>query len=110
MNFITEYFQKQSWTFARTYADRAPHEYIMRGKATGTDQEFVDAVIYIRENGIPMHFWGQEYIYLYLDGKLYWTMGEPVEETIILNRCDRKDVEITVTPIGGNLIRKPYES
>ena len=35
-------------------------------------------------------------------------MGEPVEETIILNRCDRKDVDITITLIGGNLVRNHH--
>ena len=98
MNETAEFLQKQNWTFAKTYADRAPHEYIVRGKVSGMDQEFADAVIHIRENGIPMHFWGQEYIYLYLDGRLYWTMGEPIEETTIINRCDLDDCDITVSP------------
>ena len=100
MNKIRDYFNKQTWTFAKTYADRAPHEYIVREKAAGEDQEFADAVVYIREHGFPMRFWGTEYIYIYLDGRFYWTMGEPVEETIIINRCRVGDCEITISPIS----------
>ncbi len=37
---IREFINKQSWTFAKTYAEKAPHEYIVRGKHAGTDEEF----------------------------------------------------------------------
>ena len=54
---IKDFFNTQSWTFAKTYADRAPHEYIVRGKHAGTDEEFMAAVDYILANGITMYFW-----------------------------------------------------
>ena len=103
MNEISEFLYRENWTFAKTYADRAPHEYIVRGKITGTDREFEDAARYIREKGIPMKFWGETYRYLNLDGRLYWTMGEPVEETIIINRCELEDIEINITSRVGKM-------
>ena len=38
---LRSFIDKQSWIFAKTYADRAPHEYIVRGRAAGTDEEFM---------------------------------------------------------------------
>lgn len=59
------YVKKQSWTFAKTYADKAPHEYIVRGKAVGTDEEFIQMIDYIQEKGFIMHFWGHPNRYVY---------------------------------------------
>ena len=87
-----DFVQHKSWIFAKTYADRAPHEYIVKDKLSEDDKVFFEeAVLYIRENGFPAFFGGYEHIYLYADGHYYWTMGDPVEETIILNRCKYKD-------------------
>ena len=62
---IREFIAKQSWIFAKTYADRAPHEYIVRGRAAGTDEEFMSVVNYIAENGITMYFWNHPNKYIY---------------------------------------------
>ncbi len=42
---ITDFIKKQNWIFAKTYATRAPHEYIVRGKINGTDEEFLAMMI-----------------------------------------------------------------
>lgn len=96
MDKFREFINKQDWVFAKSYANFAPHEYIVRRMIEGNDQEFIDAVIYIRENGIPMYFWKKKYIYLPLDGMLYWTMGDPIEETELINRCYIEDCEISI--------------
>ena len=95
---IKAFFRSQNWTFAKTYAEKAPHEYIVRGKHNGTSEEFSDAVTYIREHGFHAWFWKSEHVYLILDNKLYWTMGAPVEETIIINRCNIDDYIISIRP------------
>ena len=95
---IKSFFESQNWTFAKTYAEKAPHEYIVRGKHNGTSKEFSEAVEYIREHGFHAWFWRSEHVYLLLDNRLYWTMGAPVEETIIINRCDISDYRISITP------------
>ena len=50
--YMRDFINKQSWIFAKTYANKAPHEYIVRGRTKGTDEEFMAAVNYIQENGI----------------------------------------------------------
>ena len=34
---------------------------------------------------------GERVTYFADDGMLYWTMGAPVEKTIIINRCKEED-------------------
>ena len=93
---IKEYFNSQSWRFAVTYADRAPHEYIVRGKCNGTEDEFERAVRFIRANGFTAHFWGRPQTYIYLDGHFYWTMGAPPEETTVINRSNANDYHVSI--------------
>jgi len=79
-----------AWIFAKTYAKTAPHEYVVKTKLPSDEmkQEFEWMVVLIREHGYEAEFWGKVHTYLDIDGKKYWTMGEPLEETIILNRAD----------------------
>lgn len=91
---IREFVAGESWRFAKTYAEKAPHEYIVRDKINGTDDQFVQFVLYIREYGFEASFWRKNHIYLPLDGKYYWTMGAPIDETIIINRCRQSDYEL----------------
>lgn len=87
---IREFVSKYPWTFAKTYAEFAPHEYYVKDELDEYGQaEFVWFVEYIRDNGFDCKFAGKEYTYFELDGHYYWTMGEPIEETIILNRCNK---------------------
>lgn len=48
---IQSFIEKQTWTFAKTYAKKAPHEYIVRHKHVGDDEEFMAMVDYILNNG-----------------------------------------------------------
>ncbi len=36
---LRSFIEKQSWVFAKTYANKAPHEYIVRGRINGIDEE-----------------------------------------------------------------------
>ena len=74
----------RDWVFSKTYAETAPHEYTVR---RGEDEEFLKAVVLIRENGYQEYFWKSLMTYLDYEGSKYWTMGAPVEETIIINRA-----------------------
>lgn len=86
---MKQFVERYPWTFAKTYADRAPHEYYVKSELDPKGQEdFERFVIFIRENGFKAGFWGKIHIYYKLDGRYYWTMGDPIEETYILNRCD----------------------
>lgn len=85
MEKLKDFIAKSRWVFAKTYAKTAPHEYIVR--SPHNTKEFGDAVIYIREHGYKKKFWRKEYTYLDIDGYTYWTMGNPVDQTTILNRA-----------------------
>lgn len=73
------------WHFAKTAAKTNPHWYIVR-KELNADKDFDFAVMYIREHGKKEWLWGRSYICLYIDGWKYWTMGDPLDQTWILNK------------------------
>jgi hypothetical protein len=62
-----------------------PHEYTVRGETA--DEDFGWFVLYIRQHGYRARYGGRLYIYLEVDHWRYWTMGEPVAETTVINRA-----------------------
>lgn len=70
------------------------HQYTVRKWSPELDQTFVDFARFIRENGYIGVFMKRQYIYLDLDGFKYWTMGYPLDVTIIINRAWLKDADI----------------
>ena len=76
-----------TWTFAKSYADTWPHEYIVR---KNVDEElFVQLVQHIRAHGYEDLFYEKPITYFDHDGMVYLTMGSPIEKTIIINRCQK---------------------
>ena len=73
------------WTWAKTYV-AVPHEYIVRGRCGLSDEEFEYLVHAQREHGIPEQWHKYNFPYLYIDGYKYWTMGDAIEDTTIINR------------------------
>jgi hypothetical protein len=76
---------KTKFTFAKTMP-KIPHEWSHR-KDWYSDESFENIVKYIRENGVKEKFYKKEFTYLYVNGYKYWTMGNPIKTTIILNRA-----------------------
>jgi len=74
----------KKWTFAKSMA-HIPHEYVVR-QGPG-DAAFVNAVLFIRAHGRAEKFFKKSYTYFYCDGWKYWTMGNPIDETTIINRA-----------------------
>ena len=100
---IKLFIEKQNWIFAKTYADRAPHEYVVRGKQEGSDEEFMAMVNYIQENGITMYFWNYPNKYIFVDGRQYWVMKDSVDDpTAVLNRCNLDEYKLSITWRGNN--------
>ena len=94
---IKDFINKQSWIFAKTYADKAPHEYIVRGKHAGTDEEFMEMVSYIQENGITMYYWNHPNKYIFVDGRQYWVMRDGENDSItIINRCNLEEYKLSI--------------
>lgn len=77
-----------SWTFAKTYAQTWPHEYIVREQVD--EDLFVSLVTHIRTHGYGGQFYRMTIIYFGDDGMVYWTMGDPLQETRIVNRCRKE--------------------
>lgn len=73
-----------AWTFAKTYAKTAPHEYVVKDKLANEElkREFEWFAIFIHDHGYQEEFWGKVYTYLDIDDKKYWTEEE------IINRAD----------------------
>ena len=86
------YVAKARWQFARTMP-QWPHEYKVRAWRPDLEREFVEFVALIRGDGVvkpwprdaatPRH----RLTYFELDGREYWTMGEPIPETTVINRA-----------------------
>ena len=93
---IKTFIDEQLWIFAKTYANKAPHEYVVRGKINGTDEEFMNVVNYIKTKGFIMHFWGHPNNYVYYNGHFYWVMRDSEDDpTTIINRCNANEYYVS---------------
>jgi hypothetical protein len=82
---LRDFVATTPWIFAKTYAKTWPHEYIVRDRVD--EKLFLDLVRHIRNQGYKGTFYQKPIIYFDHDGMVYWTMGAPIEETTIVNRC-----------------------
>ena len=80
-----EFIESNQWTFAKSMAD-IPHWYIVKQKCT-SQKSFEELVAYIRANGYPQKFYSKTFIYCNIGEYKYWTMGNPIEVTTIINRA-----------------------
>lgn len=85
---IRHFIENTVWTFAKTYATTWPHEYIVRDRVD--ESLFVQLAQHIRGEGYDGKFYSKEIIYFDEDNMVYWTMGAPIEETTIINRCKKE--------------------
>ncbi|MBM3252795.1 MAG: hypothetical protein FJZ16_00890 [Candidatus Omnitrophica bacterium] len=85
---IKVFINSSSWTYAKTMPEW-PHYYIVR--SLDNEVMFVKTVEYIRSNGYEGSFYEKKIIYFDDDKYTYWTMGDPIQETTIINRCLTKD-------------------
>jgi hypothetical protein len=85
---LKQFISQVKWTYARTMP-QWPHEYIVRSRVD--EKFFVEIVQHIRELGYQGYFYKRPITYFDEDGMTYWTMGEPIEETIIINRCPKEN-------------------
>lgn len=102
-----QYIANHSWRNAKTYAQFSPHEYLInfpcwKLKADGKCQnnceqcrkeraEFEHWVMFIREYGEKVVYGKNNYICLRVDDKHYWTGGDVLETTWVLNRAVTND-------------------
>jgi hypothetical protein len=96
---LHDFVNGEKWTYAKTMP-KWPHEYIVRERVD--ENLFVKLVQHIRANGYQENFYKKKITYYEEDGLLYWTMGAPLSETIIINRC-RKENSYEYCLINGTL-------
>jgi hypothetical protein len=84
---LRQFVTSERWTFAKTMPEW-PHEYLVRGRVDA--ELFFRLVEHIRAHGYDGRFYQRKITYYEEAGFVYWTMGAPIAETTIINRC-RKD-------------------
>ena len=82
---IRRFIANSRWRFAKSMPEM-PHEYTRRADASD-DAEFCRFVMHIRQAGYKGKFGKTTYKYLDVDGWQYWTMGAPLNKTILINRA-----------------------
>jgi SAM-dependent methyltransferase len=70
---------------------RNPHEYCLRSQTD--DETFVRFVNIIRHYGYEEEYFGRVYIRLDFNDYYYWTMGDTIENTILINRKRRNGAQ-----------------
>lgn len=81
VEWFREYIAGAKWQEAKS---GPPHHYTVRSWQPDT---FERAVLLIRSYGVGERFWSKTYTYFYYEGYKYWTMGAPLDKTIIINRA-----------------------
>ncbi|MEI6171925.1 MAG: hypothetical protein WCQ45_05570 [bacterium] len=85
---VRAFVDRERWTFAKTMPEW-PHEYLVRDRVDET--LFVRLVEHIRAYGYEGHFYRRPITYFEEGDWVFWTMGAPVAETTIINRCRSED-------------------
>lgn len=85
-NEIKDYIDSVKWQFAKTMP-KNPHEYTVRKWDLDKEEKFVKFINYIRDIGEERSFYKKKYIYFDFEGYSYWTMGNPIDETTVINRA-----------------------
>lgn len=80
------YIASVKWQFAKTMPSN-PHEYTLKKWKAESAGEFEWFVTEIREYGYQATFNGRRYIYFEVEGRVYWTMGALLADTILINRA-----------------------
>ena len=81
---ISRLLLSHHWIFAKTMPGN-PHWYTLR--KYWKDADFCYVVSAIREHGYSEIFKGRRYMMFNMNNMKYWTMGAPLEQTILINRA-----------------------
>lgn len=79
------------WRFAKSMPHN-PHWYTLK-ETWENPQQFEEAVQMIRDRGITEVYGNRPYTVLFINQFKYWSMGAPVKETTLINRCRRKPLQ-----------------
>jgi SAM-dependent methyltransferase len=80
-------YREYKWTFAKSYAETAPHTYVVKNK-TISAREFNLALSVIRTFGEPQKYWRSTNIYLVGDGQKWWSNDQgDHRDFVIINKA-----------------------
>ncbi len=82
---IQQFIGDHEWVFPKTMP-QIPHGYTLKSKAH-RDEDFSAFVREIELRGVQRQFGQRSCAYLDLEDWTYGTMGEPVENTTLINRA-----------------------
>ena len=86
-----KFIKDVNWVFAKTYAETAPHEYVVkRDLSPELQKEFDWFAKMIFENGVEEFYYSHKNLYLHIGGLKYWSMDKSSEKTDLINRADKK--------------------
>lgn len=88
---IEHFIQENKWTYAKTYANFLPHEWIIRPKVK---EKFDDFIKTIRAKGIKARLFKKEYVYFDFGEHYYWVMNSNTEKDFIINRASKEHYEL----------------
>lgn len=88
---IRKLISNLSWTFAKTYADKSPHEYAIIKPGDEHRDEVVEFMKYIFDHGELRPYFGHPFMVYKIDGRIYWSIegtdkDKITDEDYILNR------------------------
>lgn len=84
---VRKILENKTYRYAKTMP-HCPHEYTL--KKDWDKSQFEEVVKFIRKNGKIEKYYKKDIIYLYVGDFKYWTMGNPIEQTILINRANVK--------------------
>ena len=85
---LQKFIDSVQWTLAKTTPEW-PYEYIIRDQVD--EDLFVMFVQHIRWQGYESKFYDKSFTYYDYRRMVYWTMSEPLRETMIIYRCSKED-------------------
>ena len=101
------------WTFAKTYSETAPHEYVVQRRTEGvTHDDMVRAARVIHTFGTPGKYYSLTKIYLVSpDGRYrWWTEDNHLTDTTLVNRATtERFYGIQNAPSTATAIESPYD-
>lgn len=101
------------WTVARTYAQTAPHSYVVHPRSAGmTESDYVRAAHAIHTFGEPAKFYSMTNIYLTspCGGLKWWTMDRDLNGTSLINQATTERLYgVQNAPSTYSGVRTPYD-
>lgn len=113
LNWWLELAPTLGWTFAKTYAETAPHEYVVEGRTDAMEHDdYVRAARVIHTFGAPGRYYSFTKIYLVSpDGRYrWWTEHDQLTDTTLVNRATTdRSYGIQNAPPTATSADSPYD-